>query len=273
MPDIPVTRIFRTSGTLLTRFGGYSRTLAHANLGWLRYQVDMEDGLRPEYDEVADAYRRVLDPDGRGLADPVLGELLGDVADEVVLSLACGQGQDARLLANLGARVTGIDISSEMLRYASERETANPRGITYVQGNGHDLAAFADESFGGVLCHMALMDIPQLGPTVESVARVLRDGGWFVFSIVHPAYHPHVQILSDYLQDHRYVKQRPVDWLPKHAYHRPLATYFNELAWAGFRVERLIEAHQQAVNDAVANRLERDAGGVPGLLYVRATKL
>ena len=150
-----------------------------------------------------------------------------------------------------------------MLRYASEHETANPRGITYVQGKAEDLAEFGDASFDGVLCHMALMDIPELAPTIRSVARVSRGGGWFVLSIVHPAYHPHVQILSDYLLDHRYPKHEPVDWLPEHAYHRPLATYVNELVEAGFRIERVVEAHQR----------DADAGGVPGLLYARASKL
>jgi len=222
------------------------------------------DASPPAYDDVADAYGRVLDPEGVGLNDPVLTELLGDIAGQVVLSLACGQGQDARLLAGLGATVTGIDISAEMLRRAREHETAHPRGITYVEGTVQNLAAFSDASFEGTLCHMALMDIPDVPPTIRSVARVTRDGGWFVFSIVHPAYHPHVEILSDYLLDHRYDKQIPVDWLPKHAYHRPLATYVNELARAGYRIDRLIEVHQ---------RPERDAGGVPGLLYGRAVKV
>lgn len=225
---------------------------------------------RAAYDEVANAYSRVLDPDG--LADPVLAELLGDVTGQAVLSLACGQGRDARLLARLGARVTGVDVSSEMLRYATEHEAADPRGITYVPGNAQDLTEFADESFDGVLCHMALMDIPDIAATMRSVARVVRDGGWFVFSIVHPAYHPHVEIVSDYLLDHSYPKQRPVDWLPTHAYHRPLAAYLNELAHAGFRIERVVEAHQEAVNDPIRTRAERDAGGVPGLLYARVTK-
>jgi ubiquinone/menaquinone biosynthesis C-methylase UbiE len=226
----------------------------------------------PLYDEVADAYSRVLDAEGIGLNDPVLTELLGNIAGQVVLSLACGQGQDARLLARLGATVTGIDISTEMLRYASDYEAADPRGITYVNGNAQDLAGFSDASFDGVLCHMALMDIPELSTTIQSVGRVVRRGGWFVFSIVHPAYHPHVQILSDYLLDHRYTKQGMADWLPKHAYHRPLATYLNELVRASFQIERVIEFHQQTANDVVANRAERDAGGVPGLLYARATK-
>lgn len=135
------------------------------------------------------------------------------------------------------------DISAEMLRYANDHEATDPRGIGYVEGSVHDLAAFADASFDGVLCHMAFMDIPEISPTIRSVGRVTRGGGWFVFSIVHPAYHPHVEILCDYLLDHRYRKQARVDWLPEHAYHRPLATYVNELTQAGFGIERLVEEH------------------------------
>jgi ubiquinone/menaquinone biosynthesis C-methylase UbiE len=231
------------------------------------------DPARPPYDEVADSYRRVLDTDGLGLADPVLTELLGDIAGQLVLSLACGQGQDARLLAQLGGSVVGIDISSEMLRYAHEHEAADPRGITYLQGDAQDLAALADRSFDGVLCHMALMDIPGLAAAIQSVARVLRREGWFAFSIVHPAYEPHVEIITDYLLDHRYEKRAPVDWLPRHAYHRPLSAYVTALVDAGFRIEQVTEAHQRASNDVVAKRRERDAGRVPGLLYLRARRV
>jgi SAM-dependent methyltransferase len=221
----------------------------------------MADGHSAAYDEVADEYSRVLDPDGVGLVDPVLTELVGDVARRDVLSLACGQGQDARLLARLGATVTGVDVSAAMLHYARQHEAADPRGITYVQGDAQDLAAFPEQSLDGVVCHMALMDIPDLAPTIGSVARVLRDGGWFVFSIVHPCYRGHVEIVTDYLLDHRYRKRLPTDWLPAHAYHRPLGTYVDQLTLAGFRIERVVEVHHAAA----------DAGGVPGLLYARAT--
>jgi ubiquinone/menaquinone biosynthesis C-methylase UbiE len=211
------------------------------------------------YDEVADAYSRALDPNGD---DPVLTELVGDVAGREVLALACGQGRDARLLAGLGAGVTGVDVSEEMLRHARELEAGDPRGIAFVQGDAEELPC-ADESFDGVVCHMALMDIAGLAPTIASVARVLRDGGWFVFSIVHPCYGGHVQIVSDYLQEHRYAKRVPPEWLPSHAYHRPLGMYVDELVAAGFRLERLVEVHHPAV----------DQSGVPGLLYARAVRI
>src|SRR5919204_5470787 len=99
----------------------------------------MADSSGPAYDEVADQYSRTLDPEGLGLVDPVLTELIGGVATQEVLSLACGQGQDARLLARLGATVTAVDVSSQMLRYAREHEANQPRGIVYIQGDARDL--------------------------------------------------------------------------------------------------------------------------------------
>src|SRR5436309_9309790 len=72
----------------------------------------------PAYDEVAERYHRVFDPDGSRLRDPIFEDLLGDVAGEEVLALACGQGRDARLLADLGATVVGVDVSEQMLSYA-----------------------------------------------------------------------------------------------------------------------------------------------------------
>jgi ubiquinone/menaquinone biosynthesis C-methylase UbiE len=211
------------------------------------------------YDEVADAYSRALDPDG---SDPTLTELVGGVAGRDVLALACGQGRDARLLARLGATVTGVDASEEMLRHARRLEADDACGIEFVQGDAQDLAAFADSSFDGVVCHMALMDIPGLAPTIASVSRVLRESGWFVFSIVHPCFGGHVAVVTDYLLDHRYAKRVPPEWLPSHAYHRPLGRYVDELVAAGFRLERLVEVHHPAV----------DQSGVPGLLYVRVVK-
>ena len=214
----------------------------------------------PAYDDVADAYSRVFDTDGDGLADPVFEELLGDVAGQEVLSLACGQGQDARLLARLGATVTGVDVSERMLDRARAHEAAAPRGIAYVLGDAQELSAFGDGCFDGVTCHMALMDIPQLVPAIRSVARVLRPGGWFVFSIVHPCYRGHVEIVDDYLADHRYAKREPVEWLPRHAHHRPLSAYVNELATAGLCPVRMAEADLNRPSE----------GDVPQLLYLRS---
>ena len=222
----------------------------------------MEDQGTAAYDEVAEAYSRMFDLDGTELNDPVFERLLGDVAGQRVLALACGQGRDARLLASLGAQVVGVDLSAGMLARAREAERTASRGIRYLQGNAEDLATFEDASFDGIACHMALMDIERLDPTIASTARVLCDGGWFVLSIVHPCYPPHVDNLSDYLSDVRYTRKLFVEALPRHSYHRPVGVYINALVRAGFAIGELVEVHHVAA----------PSRGVPGLLYLRCMK-
>lgn len=205
------------------------------------------------YDQVAAAYHRTFDMD----SDPILRDLVGDVRGKRLLVAACGQGRDARVLADLGASVEAVDISAGMLEYARSRERERPLGIRYTQGDAQDLAGFADADFDGVVCRMALMDIPGLAPTITSFARVLRSGGFLVLSIVHPCFAPHVQAVSDYLTEERYDKVGGPDWLPPQAYHRPLSLYVNTLVQAGFAINRMVEPPDDPA-----------AKGVPNILYI-----
>jgi ubiquinone/menaquinone biosynthesis C-methylase UbiE len=201
------------------------------------------------YDEVAEAYHQAVDPDGEGMREPAIEELLQDIRGQRVLSLACGQGRDARRVADLGASVVGVDVSTRLLEYAQEFERTTPRGIEYLEMSAHDLAGLADETFDGVLCTMALMDIPELEPTVASVARVLRPGGWFVFSITHPCYKTPAdgdllnhadgttrRVVGRYFAEGPYVQPTRWDVLPRRAYHRMLSTYVNTLAGHGLLI-------------------------------------
>lgn len=193
------------------------------------------------YDAVADIYHHTIDPHGIGLKDPVFEDLIGDVRGQHVIAVCCGQGREARRLADLGATVVGVDICEPLLAHARDLEQSTPRGIRYVLGNAHDLLAFDNASFDGAVCHMALMDVPEIHQAIGSAARVLRPGGWFVCSIVHPCYAPHVEIVGDYLVDRLYAKVDGWHILPEHAYHRPLSTYLNSFAEAGFVLTRTVE--------------------------------
>ena len=43
-------------------------------------------------------------------------------------------------------------------------------------------------SFDLVVCNMALMDIKDYAAAIREAARVLKPGGEFVFSILHPCF-------------------------------------------------------------------------------------
>jgi len=51
--------------------------------------------------------------------------LLGDLRGKTILDVGCGEGEDAMILASLGARVTGLDVSPGAIELAKERAALN----------------------------------------------------------------------------------------------------------------------------------------------------
>jgi 2-polyprenyl-3-methyl-5-hydroxy-6-metoxy-1,4-benzoquinol methylase len=51
--------------------------------------------------------------------------LLGDLRDKTILDVGCGEGEDGVILATLGARVTGLDISPGAIELAKQRAALN----------------------------------------------------------------------------------------------------------------------------------------------------
>jgi ubiquinone/menaquinone biosynthesis C-methylase UbiE len=210
--------------------------------------------MKPNYDAVAAEYDEWVGA-GAVLADPTFDELVGEIAGQEVCSVACGQGREARYLASQGAKVTGVDLSESLLALARQHEEAEPLGITYLSGDAHTLGALATGSFDGVVCYLALMDIPSLDDALQSIARVLRPGGWFVFVITHPCFKtPATGDLIDHTNQsvRRTVGQYFAEgyWdgpgvhrnaLPVGAYHRTLSTYVAALTRAGLVIDQLRE--------------------------------
>ncbi|EFH88125.1 class I SAM-dependent methyltransferase [Ktedonobacter racemifer] len=178
---------------------------------------------------------------------------MGAVEGSRICDLACGQGRVARYLADQGAHIIGIDLSEKLLTIARRQEENNPRGIEYVQADAQNLDEQVLGLFDGVVCFMALMDIPELAPTLHSVARILRPGGWFVFAILHPCFHTSqsgemetpegaVRTIGKYLVEGYWRSDiRPGPPGKVGSYHRTLSTYVNTLTDAGLQLVRLSE--------------------------------
>ncbi len=207
------------------------------------------------YDDIAEWYDDWLGAGTMGEDPffPAIEALMGEVAGCRICDLACGQGRVARHLADRGARVVGIDLSANLLAIARGHEAAKPRGITYLQGDARSLDGVADGSFDGVVCFMALMDNADLTPTLDSVARVLRPGGWFVFAILRPCYHTARSgeidsaegavrtIGACFVEGYWHPDTRTGPPGKVGAYHRTLSTYANALTGAGLTLERMSE--------------------------------
>lgn len=206
------------------------------------------------YDEIAEWYDVWVAGPIRD--DPYIAAaeaLMGDVAGQRVCDLACGQGRLARHLAERGAHVVGIDLSAKLLAIARRHEQAQPLGIAYLQADAGSLDGTADRAFDGVVCHMALMDMPDLAATLHTVARILRPGGWFVFATLHPCFHTPrsgempapdgwLRTIGSYFTE-GYWRSATRTGPPGKvgAYHRTLSTYLNTLLDAGLLLEQIGE--------------------------------
>lgn len=122
---------------------------------------------------------------------PAVMHLLDLQAGEHVLDVACGNGLYARRLAALGAEVVAFDFSQTMIDHAAQYSTQQASQITYHVRDATDEAALltlGEGQFDAALCNMALMDMAEIDPLLRALARLLKPGGRFVFSITHPCF-------------------------------------------------------------------------------------
>ena len=125
------------------------------------------------------------------LIEPTQIRLLELQGGEMVLDVACGNGQFARKMADLGANIVAVDASEKMLQKAKARSTDYADRIEYRVVDCTDtaqLASLGERQFDRITCTMALMDICEIRPLASMVARLLKPGGHFLFSVLHPCF-------------------------------------------------------------------------------------
>ena len=201
----------------------------------------MESAKPARYDEFARWYDDWVAAPEDDLVAESLFRLVGDVSEQRILDLGCGQGRIARELARRGNDVVGVDLSTELLQIASEQKR-----ITYVHGDACTTDWWDGVTFDGVVSNMALMDIDDLGGAVSTAAATLRPGGWFAWSIIHPAF-PGIDEIRPSWPDEGYFQE---GWWNTGgdgvrgrvgSNHRTLSTYFNTMLNYGFVLESTAE--------------------------------
>ncbi|RMI29857.1 class I SAM-dependent methyltransferase [Nocardia stercoris] len=170
-------------------------------IGGARVRVDSDDSRRASrlwWDADANAYHEthaeflgVDSPDGEFVWCPEgmhEGDwhLLGEVAGRRVLEIGCGSAPCARWLAAQGAHPVGLDLSRGMLDRGLQAMAQGGPRVPLVQADAEALP-FASESFD-LACSAfgAVPFVADPGQVMREVARVLKPGGRWVFSVNHP---------------------------------------------------------------------------------------
>ncbi|MDQ1584753.1 MAG: hypothetical protein QOH80_118, partial [Actinomycetota bacterium] len=183
-----------------------------------------------------------------GLSEAEAG-LLGEVSGRRVLEVGCGAAQCARWLAARGAEPVGIDLSGAMLAAGRRIGRATDLEVPLVQADAQRLP-FAAGSFDlACSAYGALPFVADSAGVMTEVARVLRRGGRWVFSVTHPirwvfpddAGEAGLVARDSYFDRTPYVEQEPDGTATYVEHHRTLGDRVRELVSAGFRLVDLVE--------------------------------
>lgn len=95
-----------------------------------------------------------------------------------LLDVGCGAGRFARMAADRGAHVSGLDATEALLAFARERV----RGGDFRDGDLESLP-WPDESFDVVTGFNSFFIAADLAAALAEARRVLRPGGWLAMSV------------------------------------------------------------------------------------------
>lgn len=118
-------------------------------------------------------------PDIARTIEPVAQDVVAAVGvqeGETLLDVATGSGNAAIAAARRGARVTGLDLTAELLPTAERRAADEGLEIAFVEGDAEQLP-FEDGSFDRVTSVFGAMFAPDQARAAAELLRVCRPGG------------------------------------------------------------------------------------------------
>lgn len=148
--------------------------------------TDLKRRLRAQWAVMADEWIAAVEMGGdrnahrEGLLDPWMLDAVGDVLGLDVIDLGCSEGRFSRMLAERGARVTGLDLSKRFIEYAAEHRAKDEE---YIRGDMEALSGIGDASFDLAVSYITLVDVPDHESAIGEAFRVLRPKGRFVVCV------------------------------------------------------------------------------------------
>jgi hypothetical protein len=149
-----------------------------------------------------------------------------------------------------------------MIRAARTRPSDGQIDYRVIDATDEDaLRSLGLGTFDGALCNMALMDMADIRPLMNTLASLLRPGGRFVFSIIHPCFNNPSTVQMGELEDRegvivttysvkvsRYLTPYTQLGLAMHGqpvphpyFHRPLGILLQDMFDAGFALDAIEE--------------------------------
>jgi len=222
-------------------------------------------------------------------------EELGDIKGKSLLHLQCHFGQDTLSLARLGAKCTGIDLSSEGIKQAKLLNDKLGLEATFIESNLYDVPKTVKEQFDVVFASYGVIGwLPDLKTWGEIIASKLKKGGFFYLIEFHPIVwmfdflqtppkltYPYLQSEAIYEEYNGTYTNSDADIVSKeYGWNHGLGEVVSALTSAGLQIEFLHEFEKSPYNSFPEMEKTEDGMFVlkenqrmfPLLYSIRATK-
>jgi SAM-dependent methyltransferase len=205
-----------------------------------------------------------------GLRESTAG-LLGEVSGRRVLEVGTGAAQCARWLVTQDAQPVGVDVSAAQLAHARRLDAQTGVATVLVQADAQQLP-FADASFDlACSAYGAVPFVADSAAVMAEVARVLRPGGRWVFSLTHPIRWCFADDPGEggLVAQTSYFDRRPYvevdeDGRPTYVeHHRTLGDRVREAVAAGLVIDDLVEPEWPAQHERTWGQWSALRGRVP----------
>ena len=107
------------------------------------------------------------------------------LAGKTVLDVGCGGGILSESMAELGADVSGIDLSDKALQVAKLHLLESGKRVDYRKIAVEELAAEQPGHYDVVTCMEMLEHVPDPQSVVAACAKLAKPGGWIFFSTLN----------------------------------------------------------------------------------------
>ena len=148
--------------------------------------MDLRERLNTQWAESAQDWIDTDQAVRTGMLDRWMLNSLGDVSGKSVIDIGCGEGRFSRLLSQLGASVTGVDLTEAFI----ERARSMGTGETYLLENAESLQAIESNTYDIAVSYIVLVDLLDYRSAIQAAFRVLRPCGRFVVCNIHPMRSP-----------------------------------------------------------------------------------
>lgn len=141
------------------------------------------------FDSVANSFEAALENDITRTIRRRIYTLIESLLspESTILDINCGVGIDTVELAKRGYRVTGSDLSPEMVREARVRSAQHHTGIEFTRTSFEDLSPFSERTFDMVFSNFGGLNcVPTLETVAAQVSQVVKLGGYFVAVVMPP---------------------------------------------------------------------------------------